>query len=155
MTCCVNVVVLLMWFVVLMWRVVILLMWHAVVVVLMSCSVDVTSCCVFLLDVFLCWCHVLLCDTVGFVAFSVEMWRWELVQGHATNKIFFYMGHPRTLFSLFSFFQYSWQLIMFNINFVDDWIRTAGLWYQKWLLYQLSHNHCPPFTSLYTRCLVR
>ena len=34
---------------------------------------------------------------------------------------------------------------MFNIYiiFVDDWIRTADLWYQKQPLHQLSHNHCP------------
>ena len=32
---------------------------------------------------------------------------------------------------------------MFKINFVDDWIRTADLWYCKQLLYQLSHNLCP------------
>ena len=31
---------------------------------------------------------------------------------------------------------------MFNINFADDWIRTADLWCRKQLLYQLSHNHC-------------
>ena len=30
---------------------------------------------------------------------------------------------------------------MFNINFADDWIRTADLWYWKQPLYQLSHNH--------------
>ena len=29
---------------------------------------------------------------------------------------------------------------MFNINFVDDWIRTADLWYWKQPLYKLSHN---------------
>ena len=27
---------------------------------------------------------------------------------------------------------------MFNINFADDWIRTADLWYWKQLFYQLS-----------------
>ena len=33
---------------------------------------------------------------------------------------------------------------MFNINFfADNWNRTADLWYRKWPLYQLSHNHCP------------
>ena len=34
---------------------------------------------------------------------------------------------------------------MFNIIFADDWIRTADLWNQKRPLYQLSHNHCPPW----------
>ena len=29
---------------------------------------------------------------------------------------------------------------MFNINFADDWIRTADLWYRKQPLYQLSHT---------------
>ena len=32
---------------------------------------------------------------------------------------------------------------MFNINFANDWIQTADLWYWKQPLYQLSHNHCP------------
>ena len=36
---------------------------------------------------------------------------------------------------------------MFNINFADDWIRTADLWYRKQLLFQLSHNHCPDIVS--------
>ena len=31
---------------------------------------------------------------------------------------------------------------MFIINFANDCIRTADLWYQKQPLYQLSHNHC-------------
>ena len=36
-----------------------------------------------------------------------------------------------------------------NINFADDWIQTADLWYQKQQIYQLSHNHCPTcFTVL-------
>ena len=47
----------------------------------------------------------------------------------------------RPRFHYFSSFQYSWQQALFNINFADDWIRTADLWCQKWLLYQLSHNH--------------
>ena len=32
---------------------------------------------------------------------------------------------------------------MFNVNFTNDWIQTADLWYWKRPLYQLSHNHCP------------
>ena len=32
---------------------------------------------------------------------------------------------------------------MFNINFADNWIRTADLWCRKRPLYQLNHNHCP------------
>ena len=71
--------------------------------------------------------------------------------------------HSRRLFSLFTFLQYSLessqkgqflasfffifsfttQLPMFNINFVDDWFRTADLWCRKRPLYHLSHDHCP------------
>ena len=36
---------------------------------------------------------------------------------------------------------------MFNINFANDWIRTADLWCRKRPLYQLSHNHCPRATT--------
>ena len=36
---------------------------------------------------------------------------------------------------------------MFNINFADDWIRTADLWYLKRPLYQLSLNHCIMFIN--------
>ena len=32
---------------------------------------------------------------------------------------------------------------MFNINFANDWIQTAGLWCWKQTLWQLSYNHCP------------
>ena len=32
---------------------------------------------------------------------------------------------------------------MFNIIFANDWIQTADLWYQKQLLYQLSHINFP------------
>ena len=37
-------------------------------------------------------------------------------------------------------------IVSFLMNmsiFVNDWIRTADLWYQKRPLCQLSHNHCP------------
>ena len=37
---------------------------------------------------------------------------------------------------------------MFNLNFADDWIRTADLWNRKRPLYQLSHNHFPAFRKL-------
>ena len=33
---------------------------------------------------------------------------------------------------------------MFKINFANDWIRIADLWYRKQSLYQRSHNHCSP-----------
>ena len=52
------------------------------------------------------------------------------------------MGHSRPLFP--PFFRLSIQLTAnkCSINFANDWIRTADLQYRKWLLYQLSHNHC-------------
>ena len=31
------------------------------------------------------------------------------------------------------------------IELTDDWIQTTDLWYWKWLLYQLSHNHYPNY----------
>ena len=34
------------------------------------------------------------------------------------------------------------------LKLANDWIRTADLWCRKWLLYQLSHNHCPYKTFL-------
>ena len=36
---------------------------------------------------------------------------------------------------------------MFNLNFADDWIRTADLYYWNQPLYQLSHNHFPDLRS--------
>ena len=32
---------------------------------------------------------------------------------------------------------------MSSINFADDWIGTADIWYWKQLLFQPSHNQCP------------
>ena len=34
---------------------------------------------------------------------------------------------------------------MFNKKFADDCIQIADLWYRKWPLYQLSHNHFPVY----------
>ena len=50
------------------------------------------------------------------------------------------MGHYRPLF--FFIFVFSIQLTVnkCSINFADDWIRTADLWYRKRPLYQLSHT---------------
>ena len=31
---------------------------------------------------------------------------------------------------------------MINIDFSDERIQTADLWYKKQPLYQMSHNHC-------------
>ena len=55
------------------------------------------------------------------------------------------VGHSRPLFIYFCLFNTvdSKQVNIFNINFADDWIWTADLWYWKQPLYQLSHNHFP------------
>ena len=44
--------------------------------------------------------------------------------------------------SFFFIFVFSIQLTVnkCSINFADDWIRTADLWYRKRPLYQLSHT---------------
>ena len=39
--------------------------------------------------------------------------------------------------------------------FANDWIRTADLWNQKQLLYQLSHHHCPILLQYYEHLMVR
>ena len=46
-------------------------------------------------------------------------------------------------------FVFSIQLTVYNcsINFADDWIWTADLWYWKRPLCQLSHNHCPLYSK--------
>ena len=44
---------------------------------------------------------------------------------------------------------------MFNINFVDNWIRTADLWNWKQPLYQLSHNYFPNIILFYKRYLLK
>ena len=70
-------------------------------------------------------------------------------QNNKANKFFIKCAIP----GLFSFiFVFSIHLIVNKcwINFADDWIRTADLWYWKRLLYQLSHNHCPRPVSLPT-----
>ena len=55
----------------------------------------------------------------------------------------FKLDRPRLLFSLFLSFQHSRMWI----KIVNDWIRTADFWCQKWLLYQLCHNHWGPLES--------
>ena len=52
---------------------------------------------------------------------------------------FILMGHFLFLFSSIQDCVESKQ--MFNINFADDWIQTADLWFWKQPLYQLSPNH--------------
>ena len=53
------------------------------------------------------------------------------------------MGYSGPLFSLFSSFQYIWQLTNVQNKIADDKFRTVDLWCWKQLLYQKSHNHCP------------
>ena len=57
--------------------------------------------------------------------------------------VFFNMGHSRPLFLYFRLFNTQLTVNKCSINFADDWIQTADLWYWKRPLYQLSHNHCP------------
>ena len=80
----------------------------------------------------------LLCE--NFAAATKQSWEREIkgVRVWAYVK----MGHSLPLFLYFRFFRYSWQWT-YNINFADDWFRTADLWSQKRLLYQLCHNLCP------------
>ena len=52
------------------------------------------------------------------------------------------------LFSLFSSFQYSWQLI-FNIIFCQYLDSNQGPLDRKQTLYQLSHDHCPKKSLLH------
>ena len=77
--------------------------------------------------------------------------RLEVPKNYPENVFTFFKknGPFPASFSLFSCFQCSWQLTMFNKNFADDWIRTADLWCRKRPLYQLSHNHCPTFLHLH------
>ena len=70
-------------------------------------------------------------------------WRYWLVSALKLT-VFFKKNGPFPA-SFFFIFVFSIQLTVnkCSINFADDWIRTADLWYQKRPLYQLSHNHCP------------
>ena len=57
------------------------------------------------------------------------------------------MGLSRLLFSLFWSFQYNWQLIYVlhrTLPMAGFEPRTSGIW----LLYQMSHNHCPNVSSI-------
>ena len=54
--------------------------------------------------------------------------------------------------SFFFILVFSIQLIV-QINFADDWIRTADLWCRKQPLYQLHHNHFPNDYFLLLCCL--
>ena len=65
-----------------------------------------------------------------------------LFEGLFEHSFFIKMGHSG---HLFLYFRLSIQLTVYNCSkiFADDWIRIADLWYWKWPLHQLSHNHCP------------
>ena len=52
------------------------------------------------------------------------------------------MGHSRPFFLYFRIFNTQLTVNKCSLNFADDWIRTADLWYRKRPLYQLSHHHC-------------
>ena len=58
------------------------------------------------------------------------------------NKMSIAILYKINWFLYFRLIRYSWQWT-YNINFADDWFRTADLWSQKRLLYQLCHNLCP------------
>ena len=53
------------------------------------------------------------------------------------------MGYSRPFLLYFRLFNTDDSIQMCNINFADDWIQTADLWYWKQPLYQLSHTRCP------------
>ena len=60
------------------------------------------------------------------------------------------MGHSRPLFLYFRLFNTVENKQMFNISFVNDWIRTADLWFWKQPLYQLSHHQL--FVCIFLYC---
>ena len=63
--------------------------------------------------------------------------RYRLLQSVFTYKKW---DIPGLFFFFFRLFNTVDSKQMFNINFADDWIRSADLWYWKRPLYQLSHT---------------
>ena len=61
------------------------------------------------------------------------------------------MCHARPIFFFIFVLSIQLTLNICSINFADDWIRTADLWYRKRPLYQLSHNHCPAYRFVWAR----
>ena len=62
----------------------------------------------------------------------------------------FLNGPLMVSFSSFSSFRYSrHRQCVGNIKLADYWIRIVDLWFWKRLHYQLSHNHCTFFISLF------
>ena len=66
----------------------------------------------------------------------------------------FFKWATRPLFLYFRLFNTQLTVNKCSINFADDWIQTADLWYRKRLLYQLSHNSCPWIVSYYSYFVV-
>ena len=64
------------------------------------------------------------------------------------DQCFLQMGHSRPLFLYIRLFNAVDSKQMFNINFANDWIRTANLWYRKQPLYQLSHTTDHPVINV-------
>ena len=53
---------------------------------------------------------------------------------------FFKWAIPGLFFLYFRLFNTQLTVNKCSINFANDWIRTAGLWYRKRPLFQLSHT---------------
>ena len=64
-------------------------------------------------------------------------------RAQVNQKIFFKLAIPGLCFLYFRLFNTVDSKQMFKLNFADDWILTADLWYCKWPLYQLSHTTAP------------
>ena len=62
---------------------------------------------------------------------------------------FFKMGHSRPLFLYFHLFNTVDSKQIFNMNFADDWIRTADHWYCKRPLYQWTTTTAQYLSILY------
>ena len=87
-------------------------------------------------------CYLKLSSSVTRFDESLLLWQkftslWQIYDG---LFLFFKMGRSRPLFLYFRLFNAVESKQMFNMNFINDWIRTADVWYQKRLLFQLSHN---------------
>ena len=63
------------------------------------------------------------------------------------------MGHSRPLFLYFRLFYKQLTVNKCSIKVADDWNRTRVLWYRKWPLCQLRHNHFPMIFFSMTKCV--
>ena len=68
---------------------------------------------------------------------SSSLYILDLYLGRYVVSFFQKIGHFRPLYLCLSV---QWIENYFD----DDWVQTTDLWCRKRLLYQLSHNHCPP-----------